>query len=655
MIIEENNGTKQQNKQDAIVLLDEDDYGEKVETKFLNNSLNTIGVKETQESTELKDLNNVFKEEKELKDKININLNKNNIIKKDTKIINDKKDFNNEQLKLIKHENHLTEIDNIQKSLEFKEIEFVKEKDENKDLNNTEELKVINESQIKLIPEPIDSNININDVSDLKEYKIYCSNSSDLYVVKVGKYLDSNIILICIESKEAIEPNFYYKSIYSLDDLVTRNKIFLLYKKNDKLYKLFIKIFNNKNVKVTKDTNDSNHINLIMKLIMPDGENSMIILQLTRKEKEKDEAFYDAFVSFEKELERENEKKKYLNSFGDEKNFTYDVGGINYDHQIVDKDAKIKKKIKKREEENKESKENKENKENINEEKNKKGGNRKNVEDEKLLYEFNKKYRTRLKLKDKELYLHEKGLSSDCITKLSKIHFKIAEELYLNNNKISSIDGLINSNFNNLKILSVHDNNISKIGKLANCSFIPTLTELYLYNNKLQNLDEFSGCNFDELSILHLFNNSLVNIDGLGYCNFKKITKLLLYNNKIENIDKLGNCNFSTLKVLSLYNNKISNIDALGKCNLENLNEILLNKNKISNIDCFAHCNLSNLNLLVLHNNRINNIDAFDKCNFRELRTLFLYSNRFSKNTQKNLKIIEDLKHRNKSLSVFKW
>ena len=343
MIIEEKNSTKQHNKQDSIVLFDDDYSGEKVESKFLNNSLNTIGVKETQESTDIKELNNVFKEEKELKDKINTN----NLIKKEAKNLNEKNDFNSEQLKFIKHENHLTEIDNIQRSLEFKEKE--KNENENKDLNNTEELKIINESEIKLISKPIESNINIKDVSDLKEYKIYCSNSSDLYVVKVGKHLDSNIILICIESKEAVEPNFYYKSIYSLDDLVTRNKIFLLYKKNDKLYKLFIKIFNNKNIKVTKDINEPNHINLIIKLIMPDGENSMIILQLTREEKEKDEAFYDAFVSFEKALERENEKKKYLNSFGDEKNFTYDVGGINYDHQIVDKDARIKKIIKKRE------------------------------------------------------------------------------------------------------------------------------------------------------------------------------------------------------------------------------------------------------------------------------------------------------------------
>jgi len=647
MIIEENNSTKPKNMQDTIALLDEDDYsGEKVETKLLNNSLNTIGIKETQESTEIKDINSVIKEEKDLKDKIDENTTKNSIIKNEIKSIDETKDYNLQQLKYIKYENSSKEIENIRKSLEFKEIKYVKEKEEDKVINNKEELKVINENEIKVLSKPIDININIKDVSDLKEYKIYCSNSSDLYVVKVGKYLDTNIILLCIESKEATEPNFYYQSVYSLDDLVARNKIFLLYKKNDKLHKLFLKIFNNKNVKVTKDTDDPNYINLIMKLIMPDGENSMIMLKLIRKEKEKDEAFYDAFISFEKELERENEKKKYLNSFGDEKNFTYDVGGINYDHQIVDKDAKIKKKIQKMEEENKE---------NIKEEKNKKVGNRRNVDDETLLHEFNKKYKTRLKLKDKELYLYEKGLLSESVSKLSKIHFRIAEELYLNNNKISSIDGLINSNFNNLKILSVHDNNISKIGQLANCSFIPKLTELYLYNNKLQNLDEFSGCNFDELSILHLFNNNLVNIDGLGYCNFKKITKLLLYNNKIENIDKLANCNFSTLKVLSLYNNKITNIDALGKCNLENLNEILLNKNKISNIDCLVHCNLSNLNLLVLHNNKLNNIDAFDKCNFRELRTLFLYSNRFSKNTQKNLKIIEDLKHRNKYLSVFKW
>lgn len=62
---------------------------------------------------------------------------------------------------------------------------------------------------------------------------------------------------------------------------------------------------------------------------------------------------------------------------------------------------------------------------------------------------------------------------------LNKIKFKNVEKLYLNNNKIFSIDGLRRLSFKNLKILSVYDNLITKIEKLDNCAFIPSLTELY--------------------------------------------------------------------------------------------------------------------------------------------------------------------------------
>lgn len=68
-------------------------------------------------------------------------------------------------------------------------------------------------------------------------------------MIKIGKYLHCNIILLCNDFNEEIEPKFYYQSIYSIDDLIKICSVFKLYSKKDKLYKLFINIFNNNKVK----------------------------------------------------------------------------------------------------------------------------------------------------------------------------------------------------------------------------------------------------------------------------------------------------------------------------------------------------------------------------------------------------------------------
>ena len=68
---------------------------------------------------------------------------------------------------------------------------------------------------------------------------------------------------------------------------------------------------------------------------MPDGDKSVIYLELNRKEKEFNETFYDNFISFEKQLEREETKQKFLKSWEEEKLYNYEVG-INFDTQVDD-------------------------------------------------------------------------------------------------------------------------------------------------------------------------------------------------------------------------------------------------------------------------------------------------------------------------------
>ena len=234
-------------------------------------------------------------------------------------------------------------------------------------------LEEYNELNFKMIAEKNKRNIDVSEVAELKDYKIYYDNG-ELYIVKVGKHLKTNIIFLCMESKEDSDPDFYYQSIYSQEDMIKLNHIFTLYKSKDRLYKLLIKIFNNNNVKVAKDLSDQSYIKLDIKLRIPDGERPTITLFLFRRDKEKNEEFYSSFISSAKQLENEQEKK---------------------DDESEDQSKKGAKK-------------------------------EKDEDHDALLSKFNQKYHSSLKLKDKELKLHGKKLFSDSVKQLGKIHFKRA-------------------------------------------------------------------------------------------------------------------------------------------------------------------------------------------------------------------------------------
>ena len=110
-------------------------------------------------------------------------------------------------------------------------------------------------------------------------------------MIKIGKYLQEQIIFLCYELQEEKEPNFYFQNIYTIDDLVNLCKLFLLYKKRNKLFKVFLNIFNNNNVKISKDVYDFSNIKLMIYIVLPDGDNSVMTLQLYRKEKTLNETF----------------------------------------------------------------------------------------------------------------------------------------------------------------------------------------------------------------------------------------------------------------------------------------------------------------------------------------------------------------------------
>ena len=403
-------------------------------------------------------------------------------------------------------------------------------------LNQIEENKlVLNDISLSIY-----YNVNIDKIEKIKEFQIHY-NSNELYIIKIGIYLNDYIIFICY--KETDEENeIYYIGLYNINDFSNINNIFLLYNEITDLYKCLLNIFlKENNVKISKNICDSNYMNININIYLPDGEKSYISLKLFKKEKNEDIYFYQRYIGLNLN------KRNYLMK----------------EYKIIKLDAIP----------------------HINKENNdfpKRKIWNKNLRNDELFVLFNKIYNTSLKINNKDIIISEKDIKSEGLSRLCQLHFIYIESLQLNKNSISIIDYLINfSSINRLKILKLHDNNIIKIDILNKCNFIPHLIELFLQNNQIKNLNGFANCDFKKLKLLYLYNNKIVNIEGLRNCHFYKLEQLLLYNNQIENIDILSNCNFNQLKILNLYNNKIKDISPLTKCDFSKLEKFIINKNKI--------------------------------------------------------------------------
>ena len=264
-------------------------------------------------------------------------------------------------------------------------------------------------------------------------------------------------------------------------------------------------------------------------------------------------------------------------------------------------------------------------------------------DNEKLLNEFNLKFKNKIKVKleDKKLNFYKKNIGNKGFELLSKIKFKQIESLHLNYNKINNIKDISNMKLSQLIKLDLSHNEIDNINSFENCSF-SQLIELRLSYNKIKNINILGNCNLSKLKLLYLGHNQINNIDILDKCNFKVLNELYLSNNQINNIKILAKCNLNKLYKLGLSENNINNIEVLAECDFRELKKLYLYGNQIVNINILSKCNFSKINELYLYDNKINNIDVFEYCNFTQLKELSLYNNQIY-----NTKLINKLRENN--------
>ena len=130
--------------------------------------------------------------------------------------------------------------------------------------------------------------------------------------------------------------------------------------------------------------------------------------------------------------------------------------------------------------------------------------------------------------------------------------------LDLENNSISKIDCLKNSNFVNLVILNLNNNALKDISTLENVSFKDNLQALFLRNNCIKDISVFNKKIFVSLRQLDLRNNCIedIKVFELWQDNLGSLQSLFLANNAFDK-GKLGSI---VVKIKDITENDIKEI-----------------------------------------------------------------------------------------------
>ncbi|MGJ8745110.1 T9SS type A sorting domain-containing protein [Polaribacter sp.] len=204
-----------------------------------------------------------------------------------------------------------------------------------------------------------------------------------------------------------------------------------------------------------------------------------------------------------------------------------------------------------------------------------------------------------------EQALIDEGIDSDGIINETVLKADVEQltYLYLAYSEIEDATGI--ENFIALTLLTLSDNEISKI----NLSKNGNLEKVYLERNQLTNIDLSENVNLKEL---FLNENQLTNIDISENVNLEVLD---LSKNLLMDLDVSKNVK---LKDLSVNDNQLTSIDISQKVNLENLE---INSNQLSTIDVSQNNNLTTLSIVD------NNLTTINLQNNIKLNTLYIGSN----------------------------
>ena len=204
--------------------------------------------------------------------------------------------------------------------------------------------------------------------------------------------------------------------------------------------------------------------------------------------------------------------------------------------------------------------------------------------------------------------------------------FSNLESLFLNGNKITTIQSNAFQGLNNLKDLPLSGNRITTIEPNA-FQGLNNLKDLHLSGNRITTIEPNAFQGLDNLKNLNLYFNRITTIQTNAFQGLGSLKSLVLTNNPITTIQTNAFKGLNKLASLLLINNQITTIEPNTFDGLGNLEKLVLTNNPITTIQTNAFQGLGFLKSLVLTNNSITTIQTNAFQGLNQLKWLVLSYN----------------------------
>lgn len=144
------------------------------------------------------------------------------------------------------------------------------------------------------------------------------------------------------------------------------------------------------------------------------------------------------------------------------------------------------------------------------------------------------------------------------------------------------------------------------------------LQDLYLQNNQISSIQDGGLAGLTNLRRLELSGNQLTDVDRRDFAGLTKLQHLELWGNEITSIESGTFAELADLQNLFMYDNQLANIESDDFVGLSNLKKLNLSGNRIESIESGAFAGMTRLERLNLLGNPIQELN-FTSATFENL------------------------------------
>lgn len=230
------------------------------------------------------------------------------------------------------------------------------------------------------------------------------------------------------------------------------------------------------------------------------------------------------------------------------------------------------------------------------------------------------------------LSLHVLDLSANNITEIRSTCFPHGlplTELNLASNRISTLEsGAFDGLSRSLLTLRLSKNRITQLPVKA--FKLPRLTQLDLSRNRIRLIEGLTFQGLDSLEVLRLQRNNISKLTDGAFWGLARMHALHLEYNSLAEVNSGSLYGLTALHQLHLGNNSISRIHRDGWSFCQKLHELILSFNNLTRLDEESLADLSSLSILRLSHNSISHIAEGAFRGLKSLRVLDLDHNEIS-------------------------